>query len=260
MNKTHKTDTPPSLIYGVHPIIETIRAGHRKIHEVFLVKGSESEKRLRSEFEILNLNIRFMSPLALDSLTRDPRNQGIAARVDPFTYCDFESDLSILKHKDRFAVLILDHIQDPNNLGNILRSACCFGIDLIILSKDRAASVTASVEKASAGSSAHVRVCRVVNLNRSIQNLKEIGSWVYGTDAKSGTNYFDVDLAGKITIVMGAEGSGMRRLVRENCDMMIKIPIIGNVPSLNVSNATTILFSETFRQVSFGSSDISGSL
>ncbi len=257
MTKIHRTDPLASLIYGVHPIIETIRAGRRKIHEVLLVKGSEAEKRLRSEFEILNLNMRYMSPLELDSLTREPRNQGIAARVAPFAYCDFESDLSILKRKDRFTVLILDQIQDPNNLGNILRSACCFGVDLVILSKDRAASITASVEKASAGASAHVRVSRVVNLSRSIQSLKEIGSWVYGTDAKSGSNYFDVDLSGKIAIVMGAEGSGIRRLIRENCDLMVKIPTIGNVPSLNVSNATTILFSETFRQVSFGNSHIS---
>ncbi|MFH0960963.1 MAG: TrmH family RNA methyltransferase, partial [Pseudomonadota bacterium] len=87
--------------------------------------------------------------------------------------------------------------------------------------------------------------------------LKEIGSWVYGADAKSGTNHFDVDLSGKITVVMGAEGWGIRRLVRDNCDIMIKIPTIGNVPSLNVSNAATIILSETYRQVSFGKSHIS---
>ena len=254
MSKTAKGDNRPTIVYGAHPVIETIRASRRKVHEIFLLKGSGADKRLRAEFEILNMRIRFLSSIELDSLTRDPKNQGIAARVDPFPYYDFDTDLSILKNRDRFTVIVLDQVQDPNNLGNILRSASCFGVDLVVLAKDRAASVTPSVEKASAGASAHVRVCKVVNLSRSIENLKDIGSWVYGTDSKSGTNYFEVDLTGKTSLVVGAEGSGIRRLVRENCDVIIKIPIVGNVTSLNVSNAATILFSEMFRQVSFGSS------
>ncbi|MCX5871661.1 MAG: 23S rRNA (guanosine(2251)-2'-O)-methyltransferase RlmB [Deltaproteobacteria bacterium] len=248
MSKIRHGDTGRTLIYGVHPVVENIKAGHRKVYEIFLAKGSEAEKRLGPEFERLKLSIRHLSGIELDSLTRDVKNQGIAARVEPFPYNDFETNLLELDKKERFTVLILDQVQDPNNLGNILRSACCFGVDLVVLLKDRAVSVTSSVEKASAGASAHVRICMVTNLSRSIEALKRIGCWVYGADAQNGVNYFEADLAPKIVFVMGTEGAGLRRLVRENCDVMIKVPITGAIESLNVSNATSILLAEVFRQ------------
>ncbi|MDR3603783.1 MAG: 23S rRNA (guanosine(2251)-2'-O)-methyltransferase RlmB [Syntrophaceae bacterium] len=248
MSKIHKDDTGRTVIYGTHPVMETIRAGRRKVHEICLVKGSDVEKRLRQEFESARLNLRYMSGIELDSLTRDAKNQGIAARVEAFPYDDFETEVLKIKGNDRFSVLVLDQVQDPNNLGNVLRSACCFGVDLVVLSRDRAVSVTPSAEKASAGSAAHVKICRVTNLNRSIETLKGIGSWVYGADSVSGTSHFEADFSGKTVLVMGAEGAGLRRLVRENCDIMVKIPIMGPVGSLNVSNATSIILAEIYRQ------------
>jgi 23S rRNA (guanosine2251-2'-O)-methyltransferase len=248
LSKIHKDETRRTVIYGTHPVMETIRAGRRKVYEIFLVKGSDVEKRVGQEFESARFNLRYMSGIELDSLTHDVKNQGIAARVEPFPYDDFETEISRLKGNERFSVLVLDQIQDPNNLGNVLRSACCFGVDLVVLSRDRAVSVTPSAEKASAGSSAHVKICRVTNLNRSIETLKAIGSWVYGADSASGTSHFEADFSGKTVLVMGAEGTGLRRLVRENCDIMIKIPITGPVGSLNVSNATSIILAEIYRQ------------
>jgi len=249
LSKSHRGDTGRTVIYGAHPVIETIKAARRTVYEIFLIKGSDAEKRLCQEFENLNLNLRYLSAVELDSLARDVKNQGIAARVEPFPYDDFETEVSSLKNRERFSVLILDQVQDPNNLGNILRSACCFGVDFVVLSKDRSVSVTASVEKASAGASAYMKICRVTNLNRSIEALKDIGCWVYGADAVSGKNHFEVDFSGKIAFVLGAEGKGLRRLVRENCDIMIKIPMTGPVGSLNVSNATSVILAETFMQV-----------
>ncbi|MDA8405493.1 MAG: 23S rRNA (guanosine(2251)-2'-O)-methyltransferase RlmB [Deltaproteobacteria bacterium] len=248
MSKIHKDDTGRTIIHGTHPVVETIKAGRRKVHEIFLVKGSDAEKRLGQAFEIARLKLRYMSGVELDSLTRDAKNQGIAARVGAFPYDDFETEVSKLKKTERFSILILDQVQDPNNLGNVLRSACCFGVDLVILSRDRAVSVTPSAEKASAGSAAHVKICRVTNLNRSIESLKDIGCWVYGADSVSGTSHFEADFSGKIVLVMGAEGAGLRRLVKENCDVMVKIPITGPVGSLNVSNATSIILAEIYRQ------------
>ncbi|MCL5124800.1 MAG: 23S rRNA (guanosine(2251)-2'-O)-methyltransferase RlmB [Deltaproteobacteria bacterium] len=251
MNKPHRDNTDRTLIYGSHPVIETIKASRRKVYEIFLVKGSDADRRLNREFGENNLNLRYMSGIQLDSLTRDVKNQGVAARVGFFPYDDFDTEILRLKDSQRCLILILDQIQDPNNLGNILRSACCFGVDLVVLSKDRAVSVTPAVEKASAGSAAHVRICRVTNLNRSMETLKSVGCWIFGTDATTGTNYFEADLSGKMALVMGAEGTGLRRLVRDNCDIMIKVPMTGPIGSLNVSNATSIVLAEAYRQSFF---------
>ncbi|MGC8660237.1 MAG: 23S rRNA (guanosine(2251)-2'-O)-methyltransferase RlmB [Desulfomonilaceae bacterium] len=248
MNKPHRDNSERVLIYGSHPVIETIKADRRKVYEIFLVKGSDAEKRLNREFGEINLNIRYVSGAQLDSLTRDVKNQGIAARVGVFPYHDFDSEILRLKNKERFLVLMLDQIQDPNNLGNILRSACCFGVEFVVLLKDRAAAVTPAVEKASAGSSAHVRICRVTNLNRGMETLKDGGCWIFGADSNMGTNYFDADLSGKTVLVMGAEGSGLRRLVKENCDIIITVPMAGPIGSLNVSNATSVVLAEAYRQ------------
>lgn len=249
MSNQRRTDTGRTLIYGTHPVIETIRAGRRKIYEVFLVKGSDGEKRLGSELDKLRVNVRVMSGAELNSLTpAESKNQGVAARVEPFPYSDFETQLSVLSQNQDCAVLVLDQVQDPNNLGNILRSACCFKVDLVVLSRDRAVPVTASVEKASAGAAAHMNICIVTNLNRSLEALKKSGCWVYGADALSGESLFETKMSDKAVFVMGAEGSGLRRLVKENCDIMIKVPMTGPIGSLNVSNATSIILAEAFRR------------
>lgn len=251
MNKTRKDVVGRTIVYGAHPVFETIKAARRQVYEIFLVKGSEVEKRLSRENGDLHPKFRYLSGIELDALTRDVKNQGIAAYVSPFPYDDFEIEVLKFRSSQKCLVLLLDQVQDPNNFGNILRSACCFGVDLVVISKDRAVSVTPAVEKASAGSSAHMKICRCSNLSRSLEALKDIGCWVYGADARTGTNHFETDFSGKIALVVGAEGKGLRRLVRENCDILIKIPMTGSVGSLNVSNATSIILAEAYRQGKF---------
>jgi 23S rRNA (guanosine2251-2'-O)-methyltransferase len=248
LSNQRRSDTGQTLIYGSHPVIETIRAGRRKIYEVFLVKGSDAEKRLGSELDKIKVNVRFMSGVELNSMTPEAKNQGVAARVAPFPYSDFDTQLSVISRNQDCTVLVLDQIQDPNNLGNILRSACCFNVDLVVLSRDRAVPVTASVEKASAGAAAHMCICIVTNLNRSLESLKKSGCWVYGADASSGENLFDTKISEKAVFVMGAEGAGLRRLVKENCDILVKIPMTGPIGSLNVSNATSVILAEAFHR------------
>ena len=145
-------------------------------------------------------------------------------------------------------VLLLDGIEDPQNLGSLIRSAHCFGANGVIIPRDRAAAITPAVIKASAGAAGHVPVARVVNLTHAIDFLKEKGFWIYGTDAEADTGLESVRFGGDIGLVMGSEGKGLRPLVRKHCDILLSIPLFGKVDSLNVSVAAGILLHEIRRQ------------
>ncbi len=235
------------VIYGVHPVLETIRAGKRPVHEVYLARGPSIPSDLKDGLSDSALSVSRVSADQMRSLTGTLRHQGVAARVGPFPYVDLENLLEESVHGTG-PVVVLDEVQDPANIGSILRSAECLGAQGVILTKDRAAPISPLAEKASAGASAHVAVARVVNLARTIGQLKEIGFWIYAADSGRGESCYSVDLSGKIALVLGSEGKGLRRLVRETCDLSVSIPTVGSIQSLNVAQAAAVLLAECLRR------------
>ncbi len=236
-----------TVIYGVHPVIETLKAGRRQIQEVYLAREPLSQWDLDAVLEVAGVPLTRVSSSELLSISDSPNHQGIAARVGPFPYVELSDVLSDSADRQGL-ILILDEIQDPANLGSILRSGECLGAAAVILSKDRSVAVTPAVEKTSAGAAAHVPLAKVVNLSRAMDVLKESGYWIYATDSGAKAVCFATDLTGKIAFVLGSEGKGIRRLVREKCDAAVSIPMTGQVGSLNVSQTAAILLAEVLRQ------------
>lgn len=251
MTRKHNSGSRAQVVYGIHPVLETVKAGRRQIYEVLTVEGSSIQKSSRDLLTRENIHYRSISVSDMNSLCGPAQHQGIAARVGPFPYFDMEDIEDDLARQDG-VVLVLDEIQDPGNLGGILRSAECFGVKAAILSRDRSVGITAVVEKASAGASAHLPVCLAGNLARSIDQLKNIGFWVYGSHCEEGVNLFEVDVKGKVAFAIGSEGRGVRRLTRDKCDVLVNIPTCGKIQSLNVTSATTVLLADVYRRTMTG--------
>jgi 23S rRNA (guanosine2251-2'-O)-methyltransferase len=235
------------LIYGVHPVLETVRAGKRSVEAIYLARIPSSADDLVALAGNAGISITSSSVNEISTLTGSQHHQGVAARVGPFPYADLD-ELLFGQEAIQGATLVLDQVQDPANLGNIIRSAECLGALGVVIAKDRSVAVTPVVEKAAAGASAHIRIIRVVNLVRAIGQLKDSGFWIYGTSQEGRRSLYSIDLSGRIAFVLGSEGKGMRRLVREKCDDVVSIPIVGKTESLNVSQTAAIVLAETLRQ------------
>ncbi|MBI4964340.1 MAG: 23S rRNA (guanosine(2251)-2'-O)-methyltransferase RlmB [Desulfomonile tiedjei] len=247
MNKKKLPPHAPPVLYGVHPVLETIKAGKRPLEKIYISRGPIIERELAALLEPTGIPIVRISATDMLSIAGSPHHQGLAARVGPFPYAEIE-DLLAQKVPATGVVLILDEIQDPANLGSILRSAECLGAAAVILTKDRACSITPAAEKAAAGASAHIPVVRVVNLARTIDQLKAAGFWVYAADSRAKDMCYSIDLTGQVALVLGSEGKGIRRLVLEKCDNAVFIPMCGKVDSLNVAQTAAILLGEALRQ------------
>ena len=209
---------------------------NNKIKKVFLNKNFNDDSLLN---ELKKYKISYLEKHELDKMV-DGNHQGIILEVDDYNY----SDISILD--DKKFVVMLDHIEDPHNFGAIIRTCEAAGVDGIIIPKDRACEVNSTVIKVSTGAIENIDIIEVVNLNRSIEYLKEKGYWIVGTDM-IGTDYKKIDYSGKICIVIGNEGKGMSDLVKKNCDFIASIPMNGKVNSLNASVATGIIVFEAMR-------------
>ena len=185
----------------------------------------------------------------MDEMAQNQNYQGVIAIVPPFEYCEVEDILEEAKSKneDPF-VLILDGIEDPHNLGSIIRTAETAGVHGIIIPKRRAAGVNSTVNKVSAGAVEHIKIARVTNISDSIQKLKDAGLWICGTDINTDKYYYDQDLKGALGIVIGNEGSGISSKVKNNCDFLVKIPMKGKITSLNASVSTGIIIYEALKQ------------
>lgn len=226
-------------MYGVRPVIEALRSGRR---EVFEVLDASENREVASLARERNVRVRRIDRSDLDEL--GSVHQGLAARVGGYPYSSLEEILA----KPEPLVVVLDGVTDPQNLGAILRVADGAGASGVVIPKDRAAGVSASVAKASAGASEHVRVAKVTNLRRTIDEMKERGLWAFAAEGEGGTLYTVLDLSGPLALVLGSEGSGVRRLVREGCDGAVTVPMGGAVSSLNVSVAAAVLLYEARRQ------------
>ncbi|MDH5473426.1 MAG: 23S rRNA (guanosine(2251)-2'-O)-methyltransferase RlmB, partial [Gammaproteobacteria bacterium] len=183
----------------------------------------------------------------LEKRCGSPKTQGIAGRYRSLT-ADSENSLDQLLLKDNLLLLILDGIQDPHNLGACLRSADAAGVDAVIAPKDRATGLTPTVRKVACGAAESVPFIQVTNLARTLKQLKDAEVWIIGAAGEADTVIYDANLTGKLAIVMGAEEKGLRRLTRENCDLLVKLPMAGQVESLNVSVATGVCLFEAVRQ------------
>ena len=193
--------------------------------------------------------INEVSRAKLNQMSQTENNQGVIAIVPPFEYCDIDDILEFAKSKDEKPfILILDGIEDPHNLGSIIRTAETAGVHGIIIPKRRAASVNSTVVKVSAGAANYMKIARVNNINDAINYLKQNDIWICGTDIDAKKYYYNEDYTGGIGIVIGNEGSGMGRLVKKNCDFLVKIPMKGKVTSLNASVSAGIIIYEVLKQ------------
>ena len=244
-----------SVIYGLIPVLETLRAEKRKIDKIFIYDGA-NEKRL---FDVVNLarekGIAFhkVSKDKLENLVESNANhQGIVAFVASADYADADEILDELSEKiernEMPLVVVLDGVEDPRNLGAILRVVECAGADAVFIPERRAVGLTETVAKSSAGASEYVRVAKVTNINRLIEELKKRGIWTIGASGDAETSYTKWDWNVPCALVLGGEGKGLHRLTAEKCDVLVKIPMQGNVESLNVSVAAGVILFEWVRQ------------
>ena len=229
------------LIYGLRPVVEALRSKRREVREVL---DSVGDKEVAAEAATRGVPVRSVPRNRIEELARGGVHQGVVARVGPYPYSGLEE---ILAAPDPL-VVVLDGVTDPRNLGAVLRVADGTGASGVVVPKDRAVGVTPAAVKASAGASEHVSVARETNLRRALERMKEAGVWAYAAEGGAETSYTDLDLSGPVAFVLGSEGRGVRRLVREGCDGVFSVPMRGAVSSLNVSVAAAILLFEARRQ------------
>lgn len=249
MKKT--SDKQTETLYGIHPVLEALQAGRRKFHALYIVQDKHNA-RLAPLMELagkLNIPIQWISHTALTAKCNAEFHQGVGAAVSLYPFTDLSEIISGGGEtaKNSF-LLMIDSVEDPQNLGALVRTALCAGADGIIIPKDRAASPTPSVSKASAGALEHAGICQVTNLVQTIQTLKKNGFWILGTAAHAKTSLFSTDIAFPTVVVIGSEGKGIRPLVQKNCDLLVSIPLCGPVASLNASAAGAVILYEVFRQ------------
>jgi 23S rRNA (guanosine2251-2'-O)-methyltransferase len=236
---------PPEILYGRRPVYESLRAGRRQHTKLILAEGLKRAELLGSIEELaqsLGIPVQTANRQMFDNRFGDANHQGVALETSPYPYTPWDDLAEIAKKRGEPPfVLVLDHLQDPQNLGSILRTAEAAGVHGVVIPDRRAAEVTPAVVRASAGASEHLAVVRVINLVHSMHDLKEDGLWLAGLDAGSNSvPYTDADLNGPIGLVVGTEGEGLSRLVGENCDYRIRLPMLGQVGSLNAGVATAI--------------------
>ncbi len=237
-------------VEGRNSVIELLESG-RDINKIFITEGERhgSINKIISMAKERKIIITEISKAKMNQMAQTENNQGVIAIVPPFDYCEVEDILEEAKKRnEKPFILILDEIEDPHNLGSIIRTAETAGVHGIIIPKRRSASVNATVNKVSAGAVEHMKIARVNNINETIKFLKENDIWIYGTDMQTDKYYYDEDFRGAVAIVIGSEGFGMNRLVKENCDFLIKIPMKGKITSLNASVSAGIVMYEAVKQ------------
>ncbi len=238
------------IVEGRNAVIEALRAG-RMIDKIFIQKG-ETDKTLghiASKAREAGIVVVDADRRKLDSMSQTHAHQGVIALTAVREYCSVSDILDIAKENGEAPfVVVCDEISDPHNLGAVIRTAEAAGVHGIIIPKRRSAGVTSIVDKTSAGAVEHMAVARVSNLSAALKELKDAGVWIYGTAAEGVSPLWQTDLKGPICIVIGSEGDGISRLIRENCDFLVSIPMKGKVSSLNASAAAAVLIYEALRQ------------
>ena len=238
------------IIYGINPVKEALR-GSRRLFELFVVEGAVDQRvdKLLALAAEKAVPVRRRKRPDLTRICASDHHQGVALRIEAFAYADFEDVLAAWRERGEDGLcVVLDGIQDPHNLGALIRTAACAGAMTVIIPKDRAVGVTAVVEKVAAGACETIPVVQVTNLAMTLEQLKERGFWIYGADEKSGQSLYQQKLTGNVAFVIGGEGEGIRPLVRKKCDVVFSIPLSGGVSSLNASVAGGVALFEAVRQ------------
>lgn len=246
-----KTEQSKNIIFGVLPILESLRANSRRIEKILIADGAQAH-RIAEIIDLAKQNHVSFQKVSRESLSKlvehGTNHQGLIAFTASADYADADELLEEIFQKENPLVLILDGVEDPRNLGAILRVAECAGVDGTFIPEHRAVGLTETVVKTSAGATEYTPIAKVKNLNRLIEELKKNNIWVAGTSGEAKINYTDWDWTQKTALVLGSEGKGLHRLVAENCDALVKIPMCGKIESLNVSVACGVLLFEAIRQ------------
>jgi 23S rRNA (guanosine2251-2'-O)-methyltransferase len=237
-------------VEGRNSVLELLESG-KDINKIFVTKGEKhgSINKIIAIAKEKRVIVVEKDKRQMDEMATTSNYQGVIAIVPPFEYCEIEDILETAKkrNEDSF-VLVLDGIEDPHNLGSIIRTAETAGVHGIIIPKRRAACVNSTVNKVSSGAVEHMKIARVNNITDSINSLKDAGLWICGTDIATKTYYYNQDLKGPLALVIGNEGKGMSEKVKKNCDFLVKIPMKGKVTSLNAAVSTGIIVYEAVKQ------------
>lgn len=249
MKPTNSEFTYEDLICGRNSVLELLKS-NKDINKIFIERGQKHG----SIYEIIGkarqagIVLVEVEKAKLDGMTKE-NHQGVIAIVPPYAYCEIDDILQVAQEREEDPfVILLDGIEDPHNLGAIIRTAETAGVHGIILPKRRSAAVNSTVSKVAAGATAYVKIARVNNLKEAMRELKKRGLWLVGTDGEANMDYEEQDFTGPIGLVIGSEGFGMSKLVKENVDFLVKIPMKGQITSLNASVAAGIVMYEVVRQ------------
>ena len=239
-------------LYGRNPVEEALAAGRRTCTEIVLPPPGATDDdqlaRIRDEASRRRLIIRTMDRDQLDRLTRFGHHQGVALKTTGYPYVGLDDIARAAEADENAIVVVLDHLEDPQNVGSILRTACAIGATGVIIPEDRGSGVTPAAVRASAGASEYLKVARVVNLVRAMKQLKDANMWLTGLDwGKDAKPYTEIDFKGRAGLVVGAEGTGISRLVRETCDFIAVLPMRGEIESLNAGVAAAVCMYEMVR-------------
>lgn len=241
------------LLYGRNAVREALRAGRRRIYAVYLAEGAKVRDALADIVELAEragVPVRTTTREQMDKRLAGAKHHGILAEASPYPYVSLRELQELCARRDPPPLmLLLDHLQDPQNVATLLRTAEALGVDGVVLPAHRAAGVTPAVVNASAGAVEHLRIAQETNLVRAMQALQEAGLWLVGVELVPGAKlYVEADLTGPLGLVVGSEGEGMSRLVRETCDFLVYLPMAGKVNSLNAAVAGSVALYEVWRQ------------
>ena len=245
-----EAETDESVIEGRNAVTEALRAG-RTLNKVFVASGDTDAglRRLAGQARDAGAVVVETDRRKLDQMSATGAHQGIIARAAVKEYCSVEDILAYARERGEPPLIVIcDEVSDDHNLGAIIRTAECVGAHGVVIPKRRSASLNAVVAKTSAGAVEYMRVARVANLASAIRELKDAGVWIYGTAADGENDLWSTDLTGPMALVIGSEGEGMRRIVTENCDFGVSIPMAGRISSLNASASAAIVLYEAMRQ------------
>ncbi|TAJ77685.1 23S rRNA (guanosine(2251)-2'-O)-methyltransferase RlmB [bacterium] len=247
-----ENDAKSLFYFGVNPVVEKLRSSPQEVFEIMMVSQGQPRVALRAidaEAKRQGVPVRYVETGVLDRLADGARHQGVVAKVLSYAYNSFSDlvqELPSASGHDR--ILVLDGLTDPRNFGALLRSAEGAGVRHVVIPKNRAVGVTPTVVKSSAGAVHYLKVSRVSNLRRAILTLKQRGYWAIGLDAEAPASLYDKGYPEKLVVVLGAEGTGIRPLVKQECDFLVSIPMRGRIASLNVAVAGGIFLYELLRQ------------
>ena len=245
-----KEELRNEIIEGRNAVIEALRAG-RNIDKIFIAKGDVDKTlgHIASKARDKGIVVVEADRRKLDYMSQTKAHQGVVALAAVRDYCEIKDIIALARERDEAPfVIVCDEISDPHNLGAIIRRAECVGAHGVVIPKRRSAGLTTIVDKASAGAAEHMLISRVPNITAALKELKDEGLWVYGTAADGKNGLWTTDLTGPVALVIGSEGDGMGRLVKENCDFVLSLPMKGRLNSLNASAAAAVTMYEVLRQ------------